>query len=106
MESVASRMSKILGESAVSEGSQEQWEMADEILTKGDKHPAIKVVKTAYDEVLQALVDAAKRNDNLKKFGGGRTGAPDFIVAEVVPALRNLAEEATAVANQLEKRLG
>ena len=79
--------------------------MAAEILDKGENHPAIKAVKDAYQEVVKQIGEAAKRSANMKRVGVGRTEDPTLVVAHVVPALKDLGDEAHAIAKQLEQRL-
>ena len=85
--------------------SEAQWEMAAEILQKGEKHPAIKAVYDAYQEVVAQIDEAAVRSKNMKRIGVGRTEDPTLVVSHVVPALRELAETASLIAEQMEKRL-
>jgi len=86
--------------------SPDQWEMAAEILEKKESHPAIQALKKAYDEVLKSIDKAEKFSKNLKKVGVGRTEDPTLVVREVVPAIKELAEEADLIAKQLVQRLG
>ena len=83
-----------------------QWEAAAEILDWGKDHPALERVGRAYGDVFEALDEARKRSKSLQKVGVGHTEDPTLVVAYVVRALRELAEEAEVVATQMEKRLG
>lgn len=85
--------------------SEEQWEMANEILKQGERHPAFKVITDSWKDVLKALADAKKKSDNAQKAGFGRTTDPDLILLGVVPALKEYAEEVAEVAQQLATRL-
>lgn len=85
--------------------SPEQWELAAEILDEGEKHPALKVIKDQYEELLKGLKTAAQKSANMKKIGVGRTEDPTLVLAHVVPELRELAEKAKIVAAQMEQKL-
>ena len=84
----------------------EQWELGGEILDRGESHPAIKVIRDKYADVLEAIKESAQRSRGMKRIGVGRTEDPTLVLANVVPAIRELSETASVVADQLEKRLG
>lgn len=84
----------------------EQWELGGKILDDGMSHPSMKAVTNAVAALEAVLADAKRRSAGLRRVGAGRTEDPTLILAQVVPALRELAEEAEAVAGQLERRLG
>jgi len=92
-------------ESTKTASTEEQWEMASEILAKKEEHAAIKVIKGGYDAVLKAIEVAAEKSANIKKYGGGRTEDPTFVVSEVVPAIEELAADCEAIAKQMRSRL-
>lgn len=89
-----------------SASSQEQWEMASEMLDKGIKHEAFQVIAKSWDEVEDALKEAKKSSDAMKRVGVGRTEDPTLILSKVVPALKEHAEMTGAVVRQLTQRLG
>ena len=84
----------------------EQWELGGEILDRGERHPAIKAIRDEYEKVLAAIRESAERSRGMKRIGVGRTEDPTLVLANVVPAIRELSETASVVADQLEKRLG
>jgi hypothetical protein len=81
-----------------------QWEEAAEMLEQGEKHEAVEVLKEQLDEIVKALADAKKRNDNLKKVGAGSTEAPTFIISMVKPEVEKLAKMAAVVAKQMDAK--
>lgn len=86
--------------------SPQQWELGGDILDKGVEHPAIKTITDSWTFVLSKLEEVKKTSANLKKVGVGRTEDPTLIVARLLPALRDHAEEILTVAKQLEEKLG
>lgn len=82
-----------------------QWELGGEIIAKGANHAAIATVRAAWDEVLKKIAEVQVTSANFKQVGYGRTEDPTIILANVVPSLRELAETAKLVADQLESRL-
>lgn len=86
--------------------SQEQWEMAAEIIEQGEKHPAIKIIKDQYEKILDALKECKKHSDGVKRIGVGRTEDPTFVMTYLQPEILELAKECTLIAKQLEQRLG
>ncbi len=84
----------------------EQWDEAAAILFRKEEHEAIQVLKTAYDGVLSALRDAEQKLKSAARFGAGKTVAPDYVVAHVVPAIENLGEECVLVAREMRRLFG
>lgn len=83
----------------------ENWVLGGEILDQGWGHPSLKVVIESFAALQGALSSAQERSKNLKKFGAGRTCDPVLLNTLVVPALRELAEVAKLVSDQMEERL-
>lgn len=86
--------------------TQEQWELAADILFKKEEHMAISILKRGYVKVLEALKTAEQRMEATKRIGAGRTVAPDLVIAEVVPAIEGLAKDCTVIAEQMRERFG
>jgi hypothetical protein len=84
----------------------EQWELGGKILDECESHPAIKTIRDDYDAVVAALKESAKQSKAMKRIGVGRTEDPNLILANVVPAIEELADTARLVAKQLKERLG
>lgn len=84
---------------------EEAWELGGEIVDQGLGHPCMQVVSNACQDVLLALAEIQRQSAGLKKIGVGRTEDPTLIIARLVPALRNLSEEASFIADQLQERL-
>lgn len=84
----------------------QQWELGGEIVEKGLEHAAFRPVLDSWNEVLIRLEEVRRTSAGLKKVGVGRTEDPTLIVARLVPALREVAEEIAAITGQLEARLG
>ena len=91
---------------AKSATSQEQWELAAEIIKEGEDHPAIKALKEQYDKIVKALKECEQRSKRMQQIVVGHTEDPSFVMTEVQPEILNLAKECTIVAKQLEQRLG
>jgi hypothetical protein len=103
-EATPSRLPSKGGKVAIVSGSEEQWEMAAEILEQGESHPALKVLTDQFGEVVKGLKEAAQRSARLKKVGVGRTEDPTLVLALVMPEIKTLAEKAALVAKQMEQR--
>jgi hypothetical protein len=84
----------------------QQWELGGEIVEKGLEHAAFRPVLDSWNDVLVRLEEVRKTSAGLKKVGVGRTEDPTLVVARLVPALREVADEIAAVTRQLEARLG
>ncbi len=82
-----------------------QWELADNIIEQRLEHPALRAVAQDWDKVSAVLDELKRAGDGLKKCGAGRTEHATIVVARLVPAIRELAETAALVADQMEKRL-
>ncbi len=93
-----------VAERYLSATSPQQWEEAAEILDKGEHHPAIKVIHDDYLAVLKAITEAAARSKRLKAVGVGRTEDPTFVLSMVAPAIKELAETAALVAQQMHQK--
>jgi len=85
--------------------SEEQWELASEIIKQGEKHPALAVIKKQYDAILEGVKTAAKRSAAMKRIGVGRTEDPNFVLIEIRPEIEKLSKVSEAVAAQLTQRL-
>lgn len=83
----------------------EQWEMADEIIDRGVAHPALRAVRSEWDQMVAVLEELRASGAGLKRAGAGRTEHPTIVLARLVPALRSLSEVSGLVASQLEERL-
>jgi len=81
------------------------WILGGEIMDQGMSHGSLMAIQVALEDLRKELEEVQKQSVNLKKFGVGRTEDPTLIIARVVPAIRNLAETATLVADQLTERL-
>jgi hypothetical protein len=81
-------------------------EIAEAIIKEGEKHDAIKVIKDAYDEILEALKECEKAQKRFKELGLGSTEDPTVVMQKVQPKVLALAKTASLVAKQLEDRLG
>jgi hypothetical protein len=81
-------------------------EIAEEIIKKGEKHDAIKVIKDAYDEIIKALDECEKASKRFRELGLGATEDATVIMQKVQPKVLALAKVAGAVAKELEQRLG
>jgi len=77
-------------------------DLASEILQQGESHPALIVIKRAYDEILEGVKTAAKHS--IEKSGAEKT--PMLVLTKVKPAIHALGETSLTVAKQLEQRLG
>jgi hypothetical protein len=86
--------------------SPEQWDMAKEIIEKGEDHPAIKIIKNQYDKILDALKECEKHSKGMQRVGAGHTEDPTFVMTYLQPEILELASECTTIAKQLEQRLG
>jgi len=86
--------------------SEEQWEMANDIINQGESHPAFKAIKAGWDEGVKAIAEAKRRSESMKRVGAGRTEDPTFVTTGITPALKEYAEEVLTIANQMNKRLG
>lgn len=86
--------------------SQEQWEMAQEVIEKGEGHPAIKIIKEQYEKILDGLKECEKHSKGMQRVGAGHTEDPTFVMTYVQPEILELAEQCTSIAKQLEQRLG
>jgi len=84
--------------------SEEQWELAAEILDKGEAHPAIKALKVQYDKILSGIKEAAERSARMKRVGVGRTEDPTLVLAHVMPEIKELGETAEVIAKQMIQR--
>ncbi len=82
-----------------------QWELADQIIEQRLAHPALLAVSRDWDQIAAVLDELKKAGDGLKKCGAGRTEHATIVVARLVPALRELAETAALVADQMQQRL-
>lgn len=81
-------------------------EVAEAIIKEGEKHDAIKVIKDAYDEIVEALKECDKAHKRFKEIGLGSTEDATVIMQKVQPKVLALAKTAGLVAKQLEERLG
>lgn len=100
-----SDVGKELKEEAKTASSPAQWELAAEILDKGEDHPALKVVKTHWEDVLKGVAEGKRRSMRMKSIGVGRTEDPTMVMLHVAPALKELGETALVVAKQLKDKL-
>jgi hypothetical protein len=85
--------------------SEEQWELAAEILAKKEEHDAIKAIKAGYEDVLKSIAEAEKRSKGMQRMGVGRTEDPTLVLTMVVPAIQELSETCAVIVEQMQKRL-
>lgn len=78
------------------------WTLAGKILDEGTGHDAFKVLSSKWDKVVQALGDAKKQSDNLRRVGVGNTEDPNLLGAHVIPAMQDYADTMDAVIKQLK----
>jgi len=100
------KQAKVVVEVKKIAGSQEQWDLAAEIIKDREKHPAIKVIKDQYNKILDALEECEKQSKGLQRVGAGHTEDHTFVMTYVAPEIQELAETCSSVAKQLEQRLG
>ncbi len=84
---------------------QDTWELADKILNEGFEHTSLRLVKEQYEALQKAVKETQEQGINLKRFGAGRTEHPTIILANIVPALKELSEVANQISIQLKNRL-
>jgi hypothetical protein len=80
--------------------------MAQEIIEKGEAHPAIKMIKDQYEKIIEGLKECEQHSKGMQRVGAGHTEDPTFIMTYVQPEILDLAKECTIIAKQLEQRLG
>lgn len=100
------KQAKVVEAEVKNAGSQEQWDMAAEIIKNREKHPAIKVIKDQYNKILEALEECEEHSKGMQRVGAGHTEDPTFVMTYVAPEIQELAETCQLVAKQLEQRLG
>lgn len=81
-----------------------QWEMADEVLTQGLKHPLFRKYHHAIASFEKAMVVAKKQNEGHKRGPVGRTVAPDLL-GSCMPELEDVAETASSLAKGIPSAL-
>lgn len=80
-------------------------EVAGEILDKGESHPIFKRIDESVQGLKKALKETQDKRRGLIKVGAGKTEDDTIVRAHILPAIRDLAEEATSMAKQLDQRL-
>ena len=100
--SLAERANELASKTAT---SPQQWELAGEILDQGMEHPVFGGVSFLWDKIVQAMGDAQKRSQNLRRRGVGRTEDPTLLLSMVVPAMEKYHSEMGTVIKQLRQRL-
>jgi len=84
--------------------SEAQWEMADELLNQGLKHPLFRRYNKALAAFEKSLNEAKKRNEGYKRGPVGRTAAPDLLES-CIRELEDVAEESTKLAKGIPAEL-